>query len=62
MVMLMALQGHTKEWVMFQRMTNSPDAIIMTINSDEMFEKYREIIQYLDGMNFLVGATKAVQT
>ncbi len=38
------------------------DATIMTINSDEVLEKYWKIIQYLDGMNFLVGATKVVQT
>jgi hypothetical protein len=36
------------------------DAVIMTINAKETLGQYREIIQYLDGMRFLVGATKAV--
>ncbi len=39
-----------------------PDATIMAINAEEALEKYREIIQYLDGMRFPVGATKAVRT
>jgi hypothetical protein len=39
-----------------------PDAAIMTINADEALEEYWEIIQYLDGMKFQVGATKAVWT
>ncbi len=39
---------------------NFPDVAIMTINVDEMPEEYREIIQYLDGMKFPVGVTKAV--
>ena len=39
-----------------------PDVVIMTINVEEMFEEYRENIQYLDGMRFLVGAIKAVRT
>jgi hypothetical protein len=39
---------------------NFPDATIMTINANEAHEEYREIIQYLDGMKFLVGTTKAV--
>ncbi len=37
-----------------------PDATIMIINIDEMLEEYREIIQYLDGMRFPVGAIKEV--
>ncbi len=41
---------------------NFPDATIMTINADEALEEYREIIQYLDGMRFLVGTIKAVRT
>jgi hypothetical protein len=39
-----------------------PDAAIMAINVKEALEEYREIIQYLDGMRFPVGATKAVRT
>jgi len=39
-----------------------PDATIMSINKEEAPEEYREIIQYLDGMRFPDGATKAVQT
>jgi hypothetical protein len=38
-----------------------PDAAIMSINA-EAPEEYREIIQYLDGMRFPDGATKAVRT
>jgi hypothetical protein len=38
------------------------DTSIMTINADETLEKYRKIIQYLHGMRFLIGATKAVRT
>ncbi len=38
------------------------DVAIMTINAKEMPEKYREIIQYLDGMRFPIGATKAMRT
>jgi hypothetical protein len=41
---------------------NFPNAAIMAINADETLEEYREIIQYLDGMNFPIGATKAVRT
>jgi hypothetical protein len=41
---------------------NFLNAAIMTINADEMLEKYREIIQYLDGMRLLIGATKVVRT
>jgi hypothetical protein len=37
-----------------------PSATIMTINVEETFEEYRKIIQYLDGMRFLVRATKAM--
>jgi hypothetical protein len=39
-----------------------PDAVIMSINAEEAPEEYREIIQYLDGMRFPDGATKAVRT
>jgi hypothetical protein len=39
-----------------------PDAAIMSINAEEAPEEYREIIQYLDGMRFPDGATKAVRT
>jgi hypothetical protein len=39
-----------------------PDATIMTINANEAFEEYQKIIQYLDGMKFPIGATKAVRT
>jgi hypothetical protein len=38
------------------------DATIMTINVDEEPKENREIIQYLDGMRFLVGVTKVVRT
>jgi hypothetical protein len=38
------------------------DAAIMTINAEEAPEEYRDIIQYLNGMRFSVGATKAVRT
>jgi len=38
------------------------DVAIMSINVEEAHEKYREIIQYLDDMRFLVGATKVVRT
>jgi hypothetical protein len=38
------------------------DAAIMTINAEEAPEEYRDIIQYLNGMRFPVGATKAVRT
>jgi hypothetical protein len=36
------------------------DASIMTINAEEAPEEYREIVQYLDGMRFPDGATKAI--
>jgi len=39
-----------------------PDVTIMSINAKEAPEEYREIIQYLDGMRFLDGATKAIRT
>ncbi len=39
-----------------------PNATIMSINAEETHEEYREIIQYLDGMRFPNGATKAVRT
>jgi hypothetical protein len=39
-----------------------PDAAIMAINVKKTLEEYQEIIQYLDGMRFPVGATKAVRT
>ncbi len=38
------------------------DVAIMSINVEETHEKYREIIQYLYDMRFLVGATKVVRT
>ncbi len=41
---------------------NFPGATIMSINVEEAPEEYRKIIQYLDGMKFLVGATKVVRT
>jgi len=34
----------------------------MTIDAEEVSKKYQEIIQYLDGMKFLVEATKVMQT
>jgi len=39
-----------------------PNATIMAINAKDSPEEYREIIQYLDGMRFLIGATKVVRT
>jgi hypothetical protein len=36
------------------------DTTIMTINANEMPEEYQEIIQYLDGMRFPLGATKVI--
>jgi hypothetical protein len=39
-----------------------PDAAIMSINAEEAPKEYREIIQYLDGMRFPDGATKAIRT
>jgi len=36
------------------------NATIMSINAEEAPKKYREIIQYLDGMRFPDGATKAI--
>jgi hypothetical protein len=39
-----------------------PNATIMTINAKEALKEYWEIIQYFDGMRFLVGTTKTVQT
>jgi hypothetical protein len=38
------------------------DVTIMSINAEEAPEEYREIVQYLDGMRFPDGATKAVRT
>jgi len=38
------------------------DAAIMTINGSEVPKEYREIIQYLDGMKFPIGTTKAIRT
>jgi len=38
------------------------DTAIMAINAEETPKKYREIIQYLDGMKFPIEATKAVRT
>ncbi len=37
-----------------------PNVTIMTTNVEEMHEEYRKIIQYLDGMRFPVGTTKAM--
>jgi hypothetical protein len=39
-----------------------PNAAIMTINVREAPEEYWEIIQYLDGMKFPIGTTKAIRT
>jgi len=39
-----------------------PDVVIMAINVEEAHEEYWEIIQYLNGMKFPVGATKAIRT
>jgi len=36
------------------------DATLMTINAERTPKEYQEIIQYLDGMKFSVGATKVV--
>jgi hypothetical protein len=36
------------------------NAVIIAINAGKAPEEYREIIQYLDGMKFLVGTTKAI--
>ncbi len=59
--MLMALQEHTKEWVMFQKMRT-----FRMLQSCPLMQKthlkYREIIQYLNGIRFLDGATKVVRT
>jgi len=41
---------------------NFLDATIVSINVEEALEEYREIIQYLDGMRFPDGTTKAVRT
>jgi hypothetical protein len=38
------------------------DVAIMSINAKEVPKEYREIIQYLDGMRFSDGATKAIRT
>jgi hypothetical protein len=38
------------------------NATIMNINTKKVPKEYQEIIQYLDGMRFLVGATKLVRT
>jgi hypothetical protein len=34
----------------------------MTINVKEAFEEYWKIIQYVDGMRFLIIATKVMRT
>jgi hypothetical protein len=39
-----------------------PNVIIMTIYAKKAFEDYRKIIKYLDGMRFLVVATKVTRT
>jgi len=36
------------------------DAVIMAINVEEAPKEYWEIIHYLDGMKFPIGATNAV--
>jgi hypothetical protein len=38
------------------------DVAIMSINAKKTLEKYREIIQYLNGMRFPDGATKPIRT
>jgi hypothetical protein len=38
------------------------DVAIMSINAEEAPEEYREIIQYLNGMRFPDGTTKAIRT
>jgi len=40
---------------------NFSNVAIMAINAEET-EEYWEIIQYLDGMRFPIGATKAIRT
>jgi hypothetical protein len=37
-----------------------PDITIMTINAEEVPKEYQKIIQYMDGMRFLVAGTKAL--
>ncbi len=39
-----------------------PNVTIMTINAEEAPKEYWKIIQSLDGMRFLIGTIKAVQT
>ncbi len=39
-----------------------PNATIMTTNVEKLLEKYRKIIQYLNGMRFPLGTTKAMKT
>ncbi len=41
---------------------NFLDVVIMTINAEETLKEYQKIIQYLDGMRFLIGVTKVVRT
>jgi hypothetical protein len=36
-----------------------PDATVMIINAKKTLKEYQKIIQYLDGMKFLVKTTKA---
>jgi len=38
-----------------------PDVTIMSTNAEEAPEEFREIIQYLNGMRFPDGATKAIR-
>ncbi len=40
---------------------NFSDVAIMSINAKEAPKEYREILQYLEGMRFPDGATKALQ-
>ncbi len=59
------VDGFTREYEGVGDVSKDDDflnAIIMTINANEAPKKYQEIIQYLDGMRFPLGATKAVQT
>jgi len=39
-----------------------PNATIMSTNVEKLLEKYRKIIQYLNGMRFPLRTTKAMRT
>jgi hypothetical protein len=39
-----------------------PNVAIVAINAKEAPKKYQKIIQYLNGMRFPVGTTKAIRT